>query len=53
MPAGEQNWTDTSPTPANRSLRNPGGRVTPAFIDNLAALAVVATIEGFEPGDDE
>jgi carbonic anhydrase len=31
-------------------LRNPGGRVTPAFIQNLAVLAVVASIEGLEPG---
>jgi carbonic anhydrase len=31
-------------------LRNPGGRVTPAFVQNLAVLAAVASIEGLEPG---
>jgi carbonic anhydrase len=31
-------------------LRNPGGRVTPSFIQNLAILAVVAAVEGIEPG---
>ena len=31
-------------------LRNPGGRVTPCFIQNLAVLAVVAAVEGIEPG---
>jgi carbonic anhydrase len=31
-------------------LRNPGGRVTPAFMQNLAVLAVIASIEGLERG---
>ena len=31
-------------------LRNPGGRVTPAFISELAVLATVAQIEGLETG---
>jgi carbonic anhydrase len=31
-------------------LRNAGGSVTPAFIDSLAVLAVVAAVEGLEPG---
>lgn len=31
-------------------LRNPGGRVTPAFIQSLAVLAAVAQVEGFQPG---
>ncbi|MGA8744287.1 MAG: carbonic anhydrase [Solirubrobacterales bacterium] len=31
-------------------LRNPGGRVTPSFIQNLAILAVVAAVEGLDPG---
>jgi carbonic anhydrase len=31
-------------------LRNPGGRVNPAFIQNLAVLRSVAVAEGFEPG---
>jgi carbonic anhydrase len=31
-------------------LRNPGGRVTPGFIQHLAILAVVAQIEGLESG---
>lgn len=31
-------------------LRNPGGRVTPAFISELAVLATVAQIEGLEAG---
>jgi carbonic anhydrase len=31
-------------------LRNPGGRVTPALVQNLAVLAVVAAVEGLEPG---
>jgi carbonic anhydrase len=31
-------------------LRNPGGRVTPAFMQNLAVLAMVAAVEGLEPG---
>jgi carbonic anhydrase len=31
-------------------LRNPGGRVTPAFISELAVLATVARIEGLETG---
>jgi carbonic anhydrase len=31
-------------------LRNAGGRVTQAFIQNLAVLAVVAAVEGLEPG---
>jgi carbonic anhydrase len=31
-------------------LRNPGGRVTQAFIQNLAVLAAVAAVERLEPG---
>lgn len=31
-------------------LRNPGGRVTPAFMQNLVVLAVVAAVEGMDPG---
>jgi carbonic anhydrase len=31
-------------------LRNPGGRVTPALMQNLAVLAMVGAIEGLEPG---
>jgi carbonic anhydrase len=31
-------------------VRNPGGRVNPAFIQNLAVLRSVAVAEGFEPG---
>jgi carbonic anhydrase len=31
-------------------LRNPGGRVTPAFISELAVLATVAQLEGLETG---
>jgi carbonic anhydrase len=31
-------------------LRNPGGRVTPAFISELAVLATIAQLEGLEPG---
>jgi carbonic anhydrase len=31
-------------------LRNPGGRVNPAFIQSLAVLRSVAVAEGFEPG---
>ena len=31
-------------------LRNPGGRVTPAFISELAVLATVAQMEGLETG---
>jgi carbonic anhydrase len=31
-------------------LRNPGGRVTPAFISELAVLAAVAQVEGLESG---
>jgi carbonic anhydrase len=31
-------------------LRNPGGRVTPAFMQNLAVLAVVGASYGLEPG---
>jgi carbonic anhydrase len=29
-------------------MRNPGGRVTPAFIQEIAVLAVIAGIEGIE-----
>jgi carbonic anhydrase len=31
-------------------LTNPGGRVTPAFIQQLAILGVIAMVEGMEPG---
>jgi carbonic anhydrase len=31
-------------------VRNPGGRVTQSFIQNLAVLATVAAIEGLDPG---
>jgi carbonic anhydrase len=31
-------------------LRNPGGRVTPAFIQSLAVLGAVAAADGLEPG---
>jgi carbonic anhydrase len=31
-------------------VRNPGGRVTESFINNLAVLATVASIEGLDPG---
>jgi carbonic anhydrase len=31
-------------------VRNAGGRVTPAFIQSLAVLAVVAAVEGLAPG---
>jgi carbonic anhydrase len=31
-------------------LRNPGGRVTPAFVQNIAVLAVVGATYGLEPG---
>jgi carbonic anhydrase len=31
-------------------LGNPGGRVTPAVIQDLAILAVIAMIEGLDPG---
>jgi carbonic anhydrase len=31
-------------------LRNPGGRVTAAFVQELAVLAVVAAVEGLDPG---
>jgi carbonic anhydrase len=31
-------------------LRNPGARVTPAFMQNLAVLAVVGSTYGLEPG---
>ncbi len=31
-------------------LRNPGGRVTPSFISELAVLATVAQLEGLETG---
>jgi carbonic anhydrase len=31
-------------------LGNPGGRVTPAVIQDLAVLAVIAMIEGLDPG---
>lgn len=31
-------------------LRNPGGRVTPAFIQDLAILATIAFIEEIDPG---
>lgn len=31
-------------------IRNPGGRVTQSFIQNLAVLATVAAIEGLDPG---